>query len=95
MQLVRNKDKPISVAEHLPHDHKQLIDLLRCQDSRRFIQQQNRRAAVERLDNFHALLLPNAKLPDICARVYAEMVFISQCKNLFRNPVQIGQGASA
>ena len=42
---------------HLLQDHEKIVDLLRRQDRRRLVQNQQVSPAIQRLDNLNALLL--------------------------------------
>jgi hypothetical protein len=91
LQLVRDEDQGMTVPSHLPHDGEQFIHFLRRKDGGRLIEDQQRRAAVKRFDNFDALLLAHGELPDICIRVDLQAIPFCQFQDSFGDLVEVGQ----
>ena len=84
--------RPLLVAD--PADGpEQLLDLLRGENSRRFIEDQHARVAVEHLEDLHSLPLPDRELPDVRCRVYLEPVLVSQPPHMGSAVAQIKKEA--
>ena len=70
VQLVRDEDQRVTIHRHLLEGDEQVVHLLRGQHGGWLVQHQQRSAAVQRFNNFHALLLADRQLPDRRARVH-------------------------
>ena len=56
------------------HGHEQLVDLLRREYGRGFVQDHDIRAAVQDLEDLHALLLPDAEVSGNRIGIHADLV---------------------
>ena len=74
MQLVRDEDHRSPFGRHPSHRPEQHLCLLRCQDRRRLVEDEDPRLAVQRLQDLDSLLLTERELPDAGARVDGEPV---------------------
>ena len=77
IELVRDKDDGhTALADDAPDDGEQLVRLLRGEHGGRLVEDQDFRAAVQRFQNFHALLQADARLGDDGVRVDRQAVFL-------------------
>ena len=74
VELVGNNDNTLAVFLHPAQHVKQAGNLLGRQHGRRFVQDQDIRAAVQHLDDFHCLLLGNRHVIDFLGRIQLEAV---------------------
>ena len=77
VQLMRDDDQRLSVLLHVAHDGEQLVRLLRRQNGRRLIEDQDIRAAVQNLDDFHGLLLRHRHIVHLLVRIDVEAVLVA------------------
>ena len=59
---MRDDDDRLALRAHAAQDGKQLFDLLRREHRRRLVQDQKLRLTIERLQEFHTLLLPDRQM---------------------------------
>ncbi len=59
-----------------------MVSLLRRQDGRRLVEDENVRAAVERLQDLDALAVSHAEIPDACVWVDLEVIVAAQAREL-------------
>ena len=71
-ELVADEDDAAAGRGHRPQRAEQLVGLLRGEDGRRLVHDQDPRAAVEHLEDLDPLLLADRQLPDLGARVDAQ-----------------------
>ncbi len=74
LELVRDEDDGAPVPSQRPKDLEQPVGLLRGEHRRRFVQDEHRRLAVERLDDLDPLQHPDGKLVDARGRVDGQPV---------------------
>ena len=72
VQLVADEDDRLPLLGQAPHDREELLRLLRGQHRRRLVEHEDVRAAVERLQDLHPLLLADGDVLDDRARVDCE-----------------------
>ena len=76
IELVRDEnDGHAALTDDAPDDGEQLVRLLRGEHGGRLVEDQNFRAAIQRFQNFHALLQADARLGDDGVRVDRQAVF--------------------
>ena len=74
MHFVGNDYDRLAVIPHIAKDCEQLVRLLRSQDGRRFVQDQNVRPPVEHLDDLNRLLLGNRHVIDLLVRIHFKSI---------------------
>ncbi len=62
---MRNKNEGIAILHHLVHDDEKFVHFLWGKNGSWLVKNEQRCAAIKRLDNFNPLLLTNGELPDI------------------------------
>ena len=82
VELMGDDDDGMSLIAHVAQHLEQAVRLLGRQHSRRFVQNQNVRAAIEHLDDFHRLLLRHAHFIDFLMRVHFKAVFLRQAEDV-------------
>ncbi len=73
VQLVADEDDREALARERPEDLEELAGLLRCQHCRRLVEDQDVRAAIERLQDLDSLLLAHADVLDPCLWIDREV----------------------
>ena len=93
-QFMGNQNDALSVPDEVVHDIDQFHNLLRRQGGRGFIQNQNIRASVQRLQDLHALLHADRNVLDFRIRVNRQSVAFRELHHIFpgrchvqRNPL--------
>ena len=81
VELMGDDNDRFPVRTHGAQNVKEGTDLLRRQDRRRLVQDQDIRAAVKHLDDLHRLLLGNRHLVDLLVGIYMEAVLLAHGKN--------------
>ena len=84
VHLMGNDDDRLAVLPHFPKDSEQLLRLLRRQDRRRLVEDQDIRPAVEDLDDLHRLFLGHGHLVDLLIRIHVEAVGAADLADLLR-----------
>ena len=92
---MRDDDDGLPLLAHAAEDGEELFDLLRGQDRRRLVEDEQARAAVERLQQLDALLLPDREVVDERVGVYREAELVGERANLARRLPQINRGGRA
>ncbi len=69
VQLVADEDQTVAVLGHLAQRLEEFVDFLRRQHGGRLVQDEQGRAAVERLDDLDALSFAHGQRPDRGFRV--------------------------
>ena len=69
----------------------QVVDLLRGEHGRRLVQDDQAGAAVQRLDDLHALLLSDRELPDVGLRVHLQPVRLGQLRDAGGDLLEVQQ----
>jgi len=90
VQLVGDEDQRVAVALHLLQRQEELVHFLRRQHGRRLVEDKQRRAAIEGLDDLHPLLLADGELPDHRVGVNVQAVELGQLLDARRHPVEVG-----
>ena len=80
-----NDDAP-AAGGHRPEGPEQLVDLLRGEDRRRLVHDQDPRTAVEQLQDLDALLLTDRQLPDLGARIDPQAELFGELAHLRLGP---------
>ncbi len=93
VQLVADEDDRLSLALQALDDLEQLLRLLRSQNRRRLVEDQDLGAAVERLQDFHALLLADGDLLDSRVRIDREAERRRELADTLRRGVVVQQDA--
>ena len=68
-ELVADEDDAASGRRHGPERAEELVDLVRGEDGRRLVHDQDAGAAMEELQQLDPLLLTDGELPDVGSRV--------------------------
>ena len=89
--LVRDEDEAAAVVDHLAEDGEQIVDLLRREHRGRFVEDEQRRVPVERLDDLHPLALADRKLPDHSVGVDDEPVALGQLADPRGDGTEVGE----
>ena len=95
MQLVGDDDDRLAVGLHVADDAEQLLGLLRGQNCRRLVEDQDVRAAVQHLDDLQRLLLADAHLVDLLVEVKGELVLFADGAGLVVDLFQVELLAAA
>ena len=95
MQLVGDDDDRLAVGLHVADDAEQLLGLLRGQNCRRLVEDQDVRAAVQHLDDLQRLLLADAHLVDLLVKVKGELVLFADGAGLVVDLFQVELLAAA
>ncbi len=80
------------ISNHLPQRLKQIIDFVWGEHGGGFVQNEQCRPAIERLDDLDALPLAYSKLPDRAGRINLQPVQFRQMLDSGGNFVQVKQG---
>ena len=72
VELVRDEDDRAAIVAERAQHAPELLHLGRREHGRRLVENQNARAAHERLQNLHALLLAHAQLAHVLSDVHAK-----------------------
>ena len=83
VQLVGNEEDALALGREILHDLHQLLDLLRRQNGRRLVEDQDLVVAVEHFENFGALLHTDGDILDDRVGIDVQTVFLGQIENLF------------
>ena len=83
MQFVRDDDDGLAVLLHRAHDGKEFFRLLRRQNRRRLVQNEDVRAAVEDLDDLHRLFFRDGHIVDLLFGIDVKAVFSGDRADLF------------
>ena len=91
LELVCDDDNALAVLDKIVHDGDELRDLLRGEGGGRLIQDQDVRAAVERFQNFHALLHADGDILNLRVGVDGQSVTLGDFHHVFarRGHVQL------
>jgi hypothetical protein len=95
VQLVRDEDQPVAVGGHLAQNDKEIGHFLRCEHGRRLVEHEQRRAAVERLDDLDALLLSHRQITDHCVGIHLQPIAFGQFENAPASPAPDRPSAGA
>ncbi len=95
VQLVGDDDNRLAVGLHVADDAEQLLGLLRGQNRRGFVQNQDIRTTVEHLDDLQRLLLADAHLVDLLVKVEVELIFFADGTGLVVDFFQVEFFAAA
>ena len=95
MQLVADEDEGVAFGRHPPQRPEQLVDFLGRQHGRRLVENQDGRAAVERLEDFDTLLLADRQLPYEGAGVHPQAVSLCQLLDPVGHSVRVQRHAAA
>ena len=95
VQLVGDDDDRLAVGLHVADDAEQLLGLLRGQNCRRLVEDQDVRAAVQHLDDLQRLLLADAHLVDLLVEVKGELVLFADGAGLVVDLFQVELLAAA
>ena len=85
-QLVGDEDDGLALAAQRSQDAEEVVDLLRRQDGRRLVEDQDVGAPVERLEDLDALSLADAEIADARLRVDLEVVLPTEARQLGAGP---------
>ena len=77
MHLMRDDDDGLAVVAHRAQHGKELVRLLRGEHGGRLVEDEDIRAAVERLDDLDRLLLGHGHIVDLLVRVKVEAVALA------------------
>ena len=77
VHLVRDDDDGLAVVAHAAQDGEELVRLLRGEHGGRLVEDEDVRAAVERLDDLDRLLLGHGHIVDLLVRVEVEAVALA------------------
>ena len=83
VKLMGDKEDGFAFFCKTAHDFHQLVDLLRCQNSRRFVEDQDLVIAVEHLQDLGTLLHAHGDILDQGIRVNMKTVLFGKSKYLF------------
>ena len=89
MQLVGDDDDRLAVRLHVADDAEELFGLLRGQNRRRLVQNQNIRAAVKHLDDLKRLLLADAHLIDLLVEIEVELILLTDGAGLVMDTLEV------
>ena len=89
--LVRDEDEAPAVRDHLAEDGEQIVDLLRREHRGRFVEDEQRRVPVERLDDLDPLSLADRELPDHGVGVDDEPVALGQLADPRGDGAEVGE----
>jgi len=93
VQLVRDEDDRLALVFQSANDLEEFLCLLRCQHSGWLVEDEDLGAAVERLQDLHALLLPDADRLDLRQWVDREAVALGQLAHALCGRVVVEQDA--
>ena len=77
VHLVRDDDDSLAVVAHAAQDGEELVRLLRGEHGSRLVEDEDVRAAIERLDDLDRLLLGHGHIVDLLVRVEVEAVALA------------------
>ena len=92
VQLVGDKHETVAFAHHALEGSEQIVDLLGREHGSRLVEDDKARAAIERLEDLHALLLADRQMRDGRRRVNLQPVCLRQRTKPGRYHVQIETG---
>ena len=78
-----DQDNGFAVRRQIVHDMDQLCDFLRGKAGGGFVQDQGLCAAIQRFQNFHALLHTHADILDLGVRVNGQIVLFRKLHHIF------------
>ena len=84
LQFVADEDDRFALGDHGTKCSEKSIDLLRRQHGGGLIHDEHLRAAIEHLQDLHALLLPHRELPDLGPRIDLQSKALGQGRHLLR-----------
>ena len=83
VELMGDEEDGLTFRRQILHNLQQFLNLLRCQNSGRFVENQNLIITVQHLQNFGTLLHTDADILDKRIRIDLQTVFFGQRLNLF------------
>ena len=89
-QLVGDDDDRLALVPQRPEDAEQVVGLLRGQDPGRLVQDQDVGAAIERLEDFDALLKADGQVADDGVDIHLQRVFMLQPLQLLAGAAEAG-----
>ena len=89
IELMADEDDRLALLHHALHRLAQRVGLLRRQDRGRLIENQNVRAAIQRLQYLDPLLLANAQLPYESVRVHKQIVLFAHLHDPPLHPLHV------
>ena len=89
MHFVGNDDNGFAVVTHVPQNGKELLRLLRGEHCGGLVQNQDVRAPVEHLDNFHRLLLGDGHIVDLLVGIHVKAIGIADGLDLLGHLVNV------
>ena len=93
-ELMGDDDNGLPVLDQVLHDRQKFIDLLLCQDCSGLVQDQDLRPAVQRLEDFYALLHTHGNIADAGVRIDLKPVFLNNVQNVLTRLLHVGQDTS-
>ena len=89
VHFVRDDDDGLSVVAHVAQHGEELVGLLRRENSRRLVKNENIRAAVKDFHDLDRLLLGDGHIVDFLRGIDAEAVLIANLPDLCRGCLEI------
>ena len=89
MKLVGDNNDGFAVGFHCTHDTEELVRLLRCQNCGGFIENENIRTPVKRLNYLKSLFFGDGHLIDLLVGIDRKAIFLTDSFNALLNIAQL------
>ena len=95
LELVRDEDDRLALAAHLADDLKQKLDLLRREDGRRLVENEDLRLAVQHFQDLDALLHRDVQILDLLRRVHLKAELFRELRHFLVGALHVHGGEDA